>query len=350
MCPARPSFSASPPLPARWHDCPKRRADGAQRNPPRSEQMPSEQIRRVALRFTRPTSSRPYSFQPIQSHTARPITSSRSRPLSHGISSVNIVTHCFHGHGMRVMSVPQKHALAARRRRRSAACICGCCDRGRAGSNCPARRCLDRHIGCLASASNCRLVGVCRIVLAAAHPGVMVDDQFQAGMALGDLRRPAADSWTPSARSGCPAFSAAGHSQSIVPSVIQLGWCGWVKAIAQPEHARAGFSRCRSAPGSPACRAGSCRGCANRFGYLAAASSDILPEFGSQPGGCRRQASTPAASIRGCTPRPYRRLTWRCAALVGGPADQMWTCASTISMAASYPETLQGRWSAASSA
>jgi len=28
--------------------------------------------------------------------------------LSHGISSVNMVTHCFHEHGMRVMSVPQK--------------------------------------------------------------------------------------------------------------------------------------------------------------------------------------------------------------------------------------------------
>jgi hypothetical protein len=36
------------------------------------------------------------------------MTCSRSRPLSHGISSVNIVTHCFHEHGMRVMSVPQK--------------------------------------------------------------------------------------------------------------------------------------------------------------------------------------------------------------------------------------------------
>src|SRR5712671_1812154 len=49
----------------------------------------------------------PGSFQPSQSHTARPMTSSRSRPLSHGISSVNIVMHSFHEHGMRVMSVPQ---------------------------------------------------------------------------------------------------------------------------------------------------------------------------------------------------------------------------------------------------
>jgi hypothetical protein len=37
--------------------------------------------------------ARPGGFQPSQLHTARPITSSRSRPLSHGISSVNIVTH-----------------------------------------------------------------------------------------------------------------------------------------------------------------------------------------------------------------------------------------------------------------
>ena len=33
------------------------------------------------------------SFQPIQSHSASPMTRSRSRPASHGSSSVNIVTH-----------------------------------------------------------------------------------------------------------------------------------------------------------------------------------------------------------------------------------------------------------------
>ena len=31
------------------------------------------------------------------------MTRSRSLPRSHGISSVNIVTHCFHEHGIRVM-------------------------------------------------------------------------------------------------------------------------------------------------------------------------------------------------------------------------------------------------------
>ena len=33
--------------------------------------------------------------------------SSLSFSVSHGSSSVNIVTHCRHEHGMRVMSVPQ---------------------------------------------------------------------------------------------------------------------------------------------------------------------------------------------------------------------------------------------------
>src|SRR5437879_10006886 len=46
-------------------------------------------------------------FQPSQSTIAPPITRSRSRPFSHGSSSVNIVTHCRYEHGMRVMSVPQ---------------------------------------------------------------------------------------------------------------------------------------------------------------------------------------------------------------------------------------------------
>src|SRR5437773_1003763 len=71
---------------------------------------------------------------------------------------------------------------------------------------------------------------------------------------------------------------------------------------------------------------------AKRFGYLAAASSEILPEFGSQPGGCSRQAFTPAASISRMHSSAVYEVTWRCEGLVGGPADQMWTCASTISM------------------
>src|SRR5947207_15766913 len=77
---------------------------------------------------------------------------------------------------------------------------------------------------------------------------------------------------------------------------------------------------------------GKLRGIAHRFGYLAAASSEILPEFGSQPGGCNMQASTPAASISRMHSSAEKDVTWRCDGLVGGPADQMWTCASTISM------------------
>ncbi len=46
-------------------------------------------------------------LQSSHAQTARPITRSRSRPDSHGSSSVNMVTHWRHEHGMRVMSVPQ---------------------------------------------------------------------------------------------------------------------------------------------------------------------------------------------------------------------------------------------------
>ena len=46
-------------------------------------------------------------FQPSQLQTAWPMTRSRSRPVSQGSSSVNMVTHCRHEQGMRVMSVPQ---------------------------------------------------------------------------------------------------------------------------------------------------------------------------------------------------------------------------------------------------
>src|SRR6516162_3745665 len=44
------------------------------------------------------------SGQPIQLHRASPMTRSRSRPLSHGNSSVNRVTHWRQEHDMRVMS------------------------------------------------------------------------------------------------------------------------------------------------------------------------------------------------------------------------------------------------------
>src|ERR1044071_2673048 len=79
---------------------------------------------------------------------------------------------------------------------------------------------------------------------------------------------------------------------------------------------------------------------AKRFGYLAAASSEILPEFGSHPGGCNMQASTPAASISRMHSSAVKDVTWRCDGLVGGPADQMWTCASTIFIALSLSLSL----------
>ena len=46
-------------------------------------------------------------FQPIQSHSARPMTRFLSAADRNGSSSVNNVTHWRHEHGMRVMSVPQ---------------------------------------------------------------------------------------------------------------------------------------------------------------------------------------------------------------------------------------------------
>src|SRR5215468_11477376 len=78
-----------------------------------------------------------------------------------------------------------------------------------------------------------------------------------------------------------------------------------------------------------------------RFGYLAAASSEIVPEFGSHPGGCNRQALTPAASMSRMHSSAVYEVTWRCDGLVGGPADQMWTCASTINMAAPLLDTIR---------
>jgi hypothetical protein len=64
------------------------------------------------------------SGQPIQLHKASPMTSSRSRPVSHGISCVNKVTHCRQEQGMRVMSVLQNiHSGPKASKQR---CRCGC--------------------------------------------------------------------------------------------------------------------------------------------------------------------------------------------------------------------------------
>ena len=73
-----------------------------------------------------------------------------------------------------------------------------------------------------------------------------------------------------------PVHRAVGHPVLLV----RLG-----EGIAQPEHARAGSSSRRSGRGFPACRAGNCRGSRSGSGYLRAAASAIVPEFGSQPGG-----------------------------------------------------------------
>src|SRR5262249_54521214 len=49
----------------------------------------------------------PPLFPPPQAQNARPLVSALSCSDSHGISSVNMVTHCRQEHGIFVMSVPQ---------------------------------------------------------------------------------------------------------------------------------------------------------------------------------------------------------------------------------------------------
>src|SRR5258707_11603424 len=58
-----------------------------------------------------PPGSKHYILHPIHSHTPRPMTHSRSSPLSHGISSVNMVTPWRYVQGSRDKSVPQKVRL-----------------------------------------------------------------------------------------------------------------------------------------------------------------------------------------------------------------------------------------------
>jgi len=64
------------------------------------------------------------SDQPIQWHTASSMTSSRSRPFSHGSSSVNKVTHCRQEHGIRVIPVPQNIRSGPKASKQR--CRCGC--------------------------------------------------------------------------------------------------------------------------------------------------------------------------------------------------------------------------------
>jgi hypothetical protein len=63
-------------------------------------------------------------LQSTQSQTASPMTSSRSRPFSHGNSSVNKVTHCRHEQGIRLISVPQNIRSGPNASKQR--CRCGC--------------------------------------------------------------------------------------------------------------------------------------------------------------------------------------------------------------------------------
>src|SRR6266849_5453015 len=77
---------------------------------------------------------------------------------------------------------------------------------------------------------------------------------------------------------------------------------------------------------------------ANRSGYFVAAATATSTPLTSQPGGCSTTASTPAASISARHASAEYDDAWRCCP-EDVPLDQIWTCASTISMAASLPST-----------
>jgi hypothetical protein len=83
---------------------------------PLPETMPSTHLLRLTStrsscllpgRAARHRRRHPGRFRPSHAQRARPMISSLSFADSHGSSSVNIVTHCRHEIGMRVMSVPQ---------------------------------------------------------------------------------------------------------------------------------------------------------------------------------------------------------------------------------------------------
>src|SRR6266581_810771 len=75
---------------------------------------------------------------------------------------------------------------------------------------------------------------------------------------------------------------------------------------------------------------------ANRFGYFVSAATASSTPFASQPGGCSTTALTPAASISAMHSSAEYDDVWRCCP-EGVPLDQMWTCASTISIASPLP-------------
>ena len=96
---------------------------------------------------------------------------------------------------------------------------------------------------------------------------------------------------------GSPARSAAGHSQSIVPSVGHVFWCGCMKTKRRPSIPGRFFQPSIS-PRLSGLSSGKLPRIARRSGCWRAASTASSLEFGSQDaGGWITAASTPASSI-----------------------------------------------------
>ena len=109
---------------------------------------------------------------------------------------------------------------------------------------------------------------------------------------------------------GSPARSAAGHSQSRVPSVSQVCWCGCSNAKRSPSIPGRLFM-----PSTIVRLSGRSSGklprIASRLGCWRAASTARALESGSHPGGWIRAALTPPSSISFSTSAAVKSVTWR---------------------------------------
>src|SRR5262252_5405127 len=133
-----------------------------------------------------------------------------------------------------------------------------------------------------------------------------------------------------SSATGRPARSAAGQSQSIVPSVGHDFMCSCKNVKRSPSMPGCFFHPSIS-PRLSGLSSGKLPRIAKRSGFAQAASMASALAFGShEVGGWMTAASTPATAISFKTSSFVNAGIWRCRRLPGLPPDQMWTCASTI--------------------
>src|SRR5438445_7075365 len=138
-----------------------------------------------------------------------------------------------------------------------------------------------------------------------------------------------------SSATGMPARSAAGHTQSMVPSVGHVFWCGCKNVKRRPSMPGGCVQPSISARLS-GLSSGKFPRIASRSGCWRAASMASSLAFGSHDvGGWITAASTPAASISFNRSSLVKLTTCRWFGLAGLPPLQMWTCASTMRMACS---------------